>query len=47
VQAQNAELSAEVPPATADDIVWADAVLFGSPTPLAEVVARLRGNGMG
>jgi NAD(P)H dehydrogenase (quinone) len=36
------EESASVPEATADDILWADAVIFGSPTRYGNVAAQLK-----
>jgi NAD(P)H dehydrogenase (quinone) len=33
----------DLPPATVDDIIWADAVIFGSPTRFGSVAAQLRG----
>jgi NAD(P)H dehydrogenase (quinone) len=41
-QARHAEQSAEVPNATADDVVWADAVLFGSPTRYGNIAGQLK-----
>jgi NAD(P)H dehydrogenase (quinone) len=41
-QARHAEQSAEVPNATADDIVWANAVLFGSPTRYGNIAGQLK-----
>jgi NAD(P)H dehydrogenase (quinone) len=32
----------DLPPATGDDIVWADAVIFGSPTRFGSVASQLR-----
>lgn len=34
--------TADVPEATADDVVWADAVLFGTPTRYGNVAAQLK-----
>ncbi|MDX1884913.1 NAD(P)H:quinone oxidoreductase [Mycolicibacterium sp. 120270] len=39
----NYEAHKDLPPATADDIIWADAVIFGSPTRFGSVAAQLRG----
>jgi NAD(P)H dehydrogenase (quinone) len=36
------EESADVPEATADDVLWADAVIFGSPTRYGNVAAQLK-----
>jgi NAD(P)H dehydrogenase (quinone) len=38
----NYEATKELPAATADDIVWADAVIFGSPTRFGSPAAQLR-----
>lgn len=40
--AQHAEDTAEVPVATAEDIDWADVVLFGTPTRYGNVAAQLK-----
>ena len=39
----NYEAHRNLPPASGDDIVWADAVIFGSPTRFGSVAAQLRG----
>lgn len=39
----NYEATKDLPPATGDDIVWADAVIFGSPTRFGSVASQLRG----
>ena len=39
----NYEAHRDLPPATGDDIVWADAVIFGSPTRFGSVASQLRG----
>ena len=36
------EATKDLPPATGDDIVWADAVIFGSPTRFGSVASQLR-----
>lgn len=41
-QAAHAEAAPEVTAATADDIVWADAVLFGSPTRYGNIAGQLK-----
>lgn len=38
----NYEATKDLPVATGDDIVWADAVIFGSPTRFGSVAAQLR-----
>ncbi|CAM03273.1 NAD(P)H dehydrogenase (quinone) [Saccharopolyspora erythraea NRRL 2338] len=38
----NADATAGVPEATADDVVWADAVIFGSPTRFGNVSSQLK-----
>jgi NAD(P)H dehydrogenase (quinone) len=38
----NKEAPRDLPPATGDDIVWADAVIFGSPTRFGSVTAQFR-----
>ena len=38
----NYEATKDLPEATADDIVWADAVIFGSPTRFGSPAAQLR-----
>jgi NAD(P)H dehydrogenase (quinone) len=38
----NYEAHRDLPPATGDDIVWADAVIFGSPTRFGSVASQLR-----
>jgi NAD(P)H dehydrogenase (quinone) len=38
----NLERTAEIEEATADDVVWADAVIFGSPTRYGNVAAQLK-----
>jgi NAD(P)H dehydrogenase (quinone) len=38
----NLEATADIPEATADDIVWADAVIFGSPTRYGNIAAQLK-----
>lgn len=40
--AANAEATADVPLATADDLVWADGVLLGSPTRFGNISAQLK-----
>ncbi|MFC3997837.1 NAD(P)H:quinone oxidoreductase [Nocardiopsis sediminis] len=40
--AANAEATKDVAEATSDDIVWADAVVFGSPTRYGNVAAQLK-----
>src|SRR5882757_7853133 len=40
--AANYEATKDLPPATGDDIVWADAVIFGSPTRFGSVASQLR-----
>lgn len=40
--AQNARDTADIPVATPDDIDWADAVLFGSPTRYGNITAQLK-----
>ncbi|MFJ4964869.1 NAD(P)H dehydrogenase (quinone) [Streptomyces sp. ADI96-02] len=40
--AANVEATASVPEAAPDDIVWADAVIFGSPTRYGNVTAQLK-----
>src|SRR6201991_4127907 len=39
----NYEATKDLPHATGDDIVWADAVIFGSPTRFGSVASQLRG----
>ena len=39
----NYQAHRELPQATGDDIVWADAVIFGSPTRFGSVASQLRG----
>ena len=39
----NYEATKDLPAATGDDIVWADAVIFGSPTRFGSVASQLRG----
>ena len=39
----NYEAHKDLPPATGDDIVWSDAVIFGSPTRFGSVASQLRG----
>ena len=39
----NYDAHRDLPPATGDDIVWADAVIFGSPTRFGSVASQLRG----
>jgi NAD(P)H dehydrogenase (quinone) len=39
----NYEATKDLPVATGDDIVWADAVIFGSPTRFGSVASQLRG----
>src|SRR6202047_5367149 len=39
----NYEATKDLPPATGDDIVWADAVIFGSPTRFGSPAAQFRG----
>lgn len=41
-QADSAAASADVPAVTADDVVWADAVLFGSPTRYGNIAGQLK-----
>ena len=41
--AANYEAHRDLPPASGDDIVWADAVIFGSPTRFGSVASQLRG----
>ena len=38
----NYEATKDLPTATAEDIVWADAVIFGSPTRFGSVASQLR-----
>jgi NAD(P)H dehydrogenase (quinone) len=38
----NYEATKDIPHATGDDIVWADAVIFGSPTRFGSVASQLR-----
>jgi NAD(P)H dehydrogenase (quinone) len=38
----NYQATRELPPATGDDIVWADAVIFGSPTRFGSVASQMR-----
>jgi NAD(P)H dehydrogenase (quinone) len=38
----NYEVTKDLPHATGDDIVWADAVIFGSPTRFGSVASQLR-----
>jgi NAD(P)H dehydrogenase (quinone) len=38
----NYEATKDLPPATGDDIDWADAVIFGSPTRFGSVASQLR-----
>ena len=38
----NYEATKDLPTATGDDIVWADAVIFGSPTRFGSVASQLR-----
>jgi NAD(P)H dehydrogenase (quinone) len=38
----NYEATKNQPPATADDIIWADAVIFGSPTRFGSVTSQMR-----
>jgi NAD(P)H dehydrogenase (quinone) len=40
--AENAKATAEIPEATPDDILWADAVLMGSPTRYGNIAAQLK-----
>ncbi|WP_156727388.1 NAD(P)H:quinone oxidoreductase [Streptomyces apocyni] len=40
--AANAKATADIPEATPDDMVWADAVLFGSPTRYGNVTSQLK-----
>jgi NAD(P)H dehydrogenase (quinone) len=40
--AANYEATKDLPPATGDDIVWADAVIFGSPTRFGSVASQMR-----
>jgi NAD(P)H dehydrogenase (quinone) len=39
---RHAEETADVPEATADDVLWADAVVFGTPTRYGNVAAQLK-----
>ena len=39
----NYEAHRQLPPATGDDIVWADAVIFGSPTRFGSVASAIAG----
>ncbi|OBB15914.1 NAD(P)H:quinone oxidoreductase, type IV [Mycolicibacterium setense] len=39
----NYQATKDLPSATGDDIVWADAVIFGSPTRFGSVASQLRG----
>ncbi|MFL0294279.1 NAD(P)H:quinone oxidoreductase [Mycobacterium sp. SMC-18] len=39
----NYAVTKDLPAATGDDIVWADAVIFGSPTRFGSVASQLRG----
>ncbi|HWN28701.1 MAG TPA: NAD(P)H-dependent oxidoreductase, partial [Actinomycetospora sp.] len=39
---KHAEETQDVPEATADDVLWADAVVFGSPTRYGNVTAQLK-----
>ncbi|SFO23497.1 NAD(P)H dehydrogenase (quinone) [Pseudonocardia ammonioxydans] len=41
-QAAHAENALDTPAATADDVVWADAVLFGSPTRYGNIAGQLK-----
>ncbi|MBP2476449.1 NAD(P)H dehydrogenase (quinone) [Crossiella equi] len=38
----HAEATSDVPVATADDVVWADAVIFGTPTRFGNVASQLK-----
>jgi len=38
----NYEVTRELPPATTDDVLWADAVIFGSPTRFGSVASQMR-----
>jgi NAD(P)H dehydrogenase (quinone) len=38
----NYQATRDLPPATGDDIVWADAVIFGSPTRFGSVASQMR-----
>jgi NAD(P)H dehydrogenase (quinone) len=38
----NYQAHTDLPPATVDDIIWADAVIFGSPTRFGSVASQLR-----
>lgn len=38
----NVEATRSVPEATSDDVVWADAVIFGSPTRFGNIAAQLK-----
>ncbi|WP_016701620.1 NAD(P)H:quinone oxidoreductase [Actinoalloteichus spitiensis] len=38
----NVEATSDVPEVTADDVVWADAVIFGSPTRYGNIAAQLK-----
>ncbi|MFE9298309.1 NAD(P)H:quinone oxidoreductase [Streptomyces niveus] len=38
----NIEATADIPEATPDDMIWADAVIFGSPTRYGNVTAQLK-----
>ncbi|MET7448323.1 NAD(P)H:quinone oxidoreductase [Streptomyces sp. NPDC005508] len=40
--AEHAEATADIPEATPDDMVWADAVIFGTPTRYGNVSAQLK-----
>ncbi|MFC7331108.1 NAD(P)H:quinone oxidoreductase [Marinactinospora rubrisoli] len=40
--AANVEATADIAEATADDVVWADAVIFGSPTRYGNIAAQLK-----
>ncbi|GAB3213418.1 NAD(P)H:quinone oxidoreductase [Marinactinospora thermotolerans] len=40
--AANVEATKDVPEATADDVVWADAVIFGSPTRYGNIASQLK-----
>ncbi len=40
--AENLERTADIPPATPDDMVWADAVIFGTPTRFGNVASQLK-----
>jgi NAD(P)H dehydrogenase (quinone) len=39
----NYQATKDLPTATGDDIIWADAVIFGSPTRFGSVASQLRG----